>query len=196
MIPYVRLAYASTATANPAHIRNDLIQIFESAQQYNFNHQLTGVLLYGNGYFFQYIEGRKPEVDRLYQHLLKDLRHQGVSLLFYDVAEQLKFDQWGSCYTHFEPPIEHFFRQHQLAGFNPYLLNNQLIHSFLDMLYSRNSNSSVSAMQVLRGLEANQSSYVMSLKDMATVGVLILLILIPLYLIVTLMPSTSGFFLF
>lgn len=126
MIPYVRLAYASTATANPAHIRNDLIQIFESAQQYNFNHQLTGVLLYGNGYFFQYIEGRKPEVDRLYQHLLKDLRHQGVSLLFYDVAEQLKFDQWGACYTHFEPSIEHFFRQHQLAGFNPYLLNRPL----------------------------------------------------------------------
>ena len=196
MIPYVRLAYASTATANPAHIRNDLIQIFESAQQYNFNHQLTGVLLYGNGYFFQYIEGRKPEVDRLYQHLLKDLRHQGVSLLFYDVAEQLKFDQWGSCYTHFEPSIEHFFRQHQLAGFNPYLLNNQLIHSFLDVLYSRNSNNSATSMQALRGLEANQGNYVMSLKDMATVDVLILLILIPLYLIVTLMPSTSGFFLF
>lgn len=196
MIPYVRLAYASTATANPAHIRNDLLQILDSATRYNSNHQLTGVLLYGNGYFFQCIEGQKHQVDDLYQHLLKDSRHQDITLLSYESREQLRFDQWGLRYVHFEAPVEHFFSQNHLAVFNPYLLNTTLIHPFLDTLYNDARNHPGQPNQALMALEASQSGYVMSGWDMGMVAAWILLALLPLYLIVTLVPGTSGFFMF
>lgn len=196
MSSFVRLVYASTATANPAHIRNDLIQIFESAQQYHLNHQLTGIILYGNGCFFQCIEGKKTQVDRLYQQLLKDSRHHNITLLTYENSTQPKFANFEWRYTHAEPQIENFFIQHQLSGFNPYLLGDQLMPSFMDVLYQQAQTNGAASREALQLLEAGQRDYVMSFKDMATVGTLLLLAIIPLYLVVTFLPGTSGFFLF
>lgn len=193
MIPYVRLAYASTATAKPARIRNDLLQIFESTRQYNFNHQLTGVMLYGNGYFFQCLEGRKTQVDGLYQHLLKDPRHQNVALLSYEHRSAAQFGQWNQRYVRFEPPVEHFFNQNELMPFNPYLLNTQLIHPFMDLLYEHAASNAHGPSQALMALEASQNGYAMSFKDMLMVSVLIVLALIPVYLVVMLVPGTTGF---
>lgn len=206
MIPYVQLAYASTLTANPAHIREDLYQVLDNARQYNNNHQLTGLLLYGNGYLFQYIEGNKQQVDDFYQHLLKDSHHQDVILLAYEDRQQARFDYSSQRYVRFESPIVHFFTQNQLPEFNPYLLNTSLIHSFMEVLYSYgiNNASTPKSMPTLANsmqthstqFDTMHNSYTMSLKDMGLVAAFIVLLIMPLYLVVTLMPGVSRFFLF
>lgn len=196
MSSLVRLVYASTATAHSAHIDSDLHQIVESARQYNFNHQLTGITLYGNGYFFQCIEGKKSQVYRLYQQLLNDSRHHNITVLGYESSTQPKFTHCDWRYAQAEPQIESFFIQNKLNGFNPYLLRDQLMASFMNVLYQQAHDDTPASCQALQVLEAGQSDYVMSFKDMATVGTLLLLAIIPLYLVVTLIPGTSGFFLF
>ncbi|RYY80153.1 MAG: BLUF domain-containing protein [Moraxellaceae bacterium] len=192
----VRLVYTSTATAQPAEIRNDLQKILAAAQKNNFNHQLTGVLLYGNNYFLQCIEGSKAQVDSLYQKLSRDPLHQDIKMLSYAPIETKKFGQWAMRYVHFDAPIAAFFGAHQLGSFNPYLLTSSLVDPFLDVLACYASSCLDEPNLALQLLENNQSRYVMSLKDMAMVAGFILLVLAPLYLVVSLMPTGAGFFFF
>ena len=88
----VRLTYASTITSTPATIRDELTTILNQARQFNFNHQIHGVLLYGNNTFYQCLEGPKSKIDQLYQKLLQDLRYSQIKQLSYHDISTGYFD--------------------------------------------------------------------------------------------------------
>lgn len=134
-MPYcARLTYASTSTSSPATIRQDLIDILDEARAYNFNNKLYGVLYYGNNYFFECIEGRKTEVDALYEKLKKDPRHTNLFLLSYHEIEETSLKNWNMKYVHYDQQVQHFFSRHQWEKFNPYALNDGLIDEFVALL--------------------------------------------------------------
>lgn len=87
----VRLLFASRAVdASPQAIEH----ILSSARQHNADSGVTGILVYGDGVFMQAIEGGRAAVNALYATLLRDARHQDVTLLHYEEITERRFGGW------------------------------------------------------------------------------------------------------
>jgi hypothetical protein len=56
-------------------------RIVESAQRHNLARGITGVLVYGSGVFFQWIEGPAAEIQKLVASLYGDARHYDIVTL-------------------------------------------------------------------------------------------------------------------
>ena len=66
-----------------AHLdKASLNEIFKKTMQYNAEKQITGVLLYKEGSFFQVLEGEKEELLCLMEKIKKDSRHHDLILIF------------------------------------------------------------------------------------------------------------------
>lgn len=91
--PIYNLVYCSRATAlsdDPA-----LDRIIATARRHNAVHGITGLLVYGNGVFFQWLEGPRESVLRLMGKIRADPRHDDVVELSH--AEELRerlFPTW------------------------------------------------------------------------------------------------------
>lgn len=90
----VRLLYASQAVEP---IDNKLLEaILEESRAYNQERGITGMLCSyedGNG-FLQVLEGSREEINRLYNTIVKDERHEDVVLLAYDEISERRFANW------------------------------------------------------------------------------------------------------
>lgn len=190
MDKYIRLTYASTTTSKPSTIREDLVAILTEAQHHNFNHQINGVLFYGNDYFFQCIEGEKRHVDALYEKLLKDPRHKHVLLLSYKPISKPRFITWNMKYVLQEPAILEFFSSNQWPRFNPYALDDDLIEPFLNILYHHNGSNPGEREEVL-GREAVRGN-VISYKYALFVILIAMIILAVIYMMNTSLNYFSG----
>ena len=86
------LAYVSSAT----HLlsEDELERLLETARQRNRIHEVTGVLLYNDGSFLQYIEGPPRGLAVVFQHIRQASQHQDIiELLDAPVAERI-FPDW------------------------------------------------------------------------------------------------------
>lgn len=90
----VRLLYASRATGaiDAAMLR----AIVERSETHNREHGITGILCtYPEGdVFLQVLEGGRREVNALYGSIVRDPRHQDVTLLHYAEVEERRFSSW------------------------------------------------------------------------------------------------------
>ena len=90
----VRLLYASRAVGA---IGPEIVdEILKRSQTHNPEHGITGVLcVYERGdVFLQVLEGGRSEINRLYNNLLRDPRHQDVTLLDYAEISERRFSGW------------------------------------------------------------------------------------------------------
>ena len=88
----VRLLYVSRAVQPDS---TDAIHaILASARQHNLHNGITGILCYGGGVFLQAIEGGRQAVNRLYNQIIEDPRHQHVELLHYEEITERRFGGW------------------------------------------------------------------------------------------------------
>ena len=87
------LVYCSRATAGVDDAAVN--RILESAKLFNPAHGITGLLVFGSGIFFQWIEGPRDNVARLMAMINGDPRHENIVLLseFEEVRERL-FSDW------------------------------------------------------------------------------------------------------
>lgn len=56
----------------------EVCRIVETAQRNNLAHGVTGVLVFGSGVFFQWIEGPAVEIQKLIATLHRDKRHYDI----------------------------------------------------------------------------------------------------------------------
>lgn len=63
-------------------------RIVEFSQRRNVARGITGVLVFGSGVFFQWIEGPPAEVEKLIAHLNDDARHNDVVALDLSVEKR------------------------------------------------------------------------------------------------------------
>ena len=77
-------------------------EILERAYQYNAKNNLTGILLYKGGVFLQWLEGEKEDVEKLYGKICLDLRHERITLLIKQDAEERIFEHWSMLYKKVE----------------------------------------------------------------------------------------------
>jgi len=77
--PIYNVVYCSRATAD---VDEAAVQhIVASARRFNPEHGITGILVYGSGIFFQWLEGPRDNIQALMPRLRSDRRHENIVLL-------------------------------------------------------------------------------------------------------------------
>lgn len=94
----VRLIYVSSATKDMSE--EDLIKLLEQSREKNKIKNLTGMLLYAGGNFFQVLEGSKSDVDGLYSVIIQDERHTDCVLIDESDIEERAFGNWSMGFRH------------------------------------------------------------------------------------------------
>lgn len=88
------LSYVSQMTLKAGMNPKALADIMNVAQTQNRAHQLTGFLCFGNGYFFQYLEGEKQAVEQLFDNIQRDVRNRNVTLISDGLIDKRLFQDW------------------------------------------------------------------------------------------------------
>lgn len=131
----VRLNYASTATFEPNEaggIEIEVGRILAQSRRNNKALAVGGVLHYGNGFFFQALEGERPAVTELYQRISGDPRHRDVRTLSLEPVAERLFADWSMKYVPLEDQIQRLLDRHKIA-FDPYRFNETFINEFLHL---------------------------------------------------------------
>lgn len=88
------VVYCSRACASVDEVA--VTRIIETSRQHNQRHSITGLLVFGSGIFFQWLEGPRAQVEQLMARLKTDARHREVVPLSEseEVRERL-FSGWA-----------------------------------------------------------------------------------------------------
>ncbi len=90
------MIYASSATIRLS--QRDLLALLKLSRAKNEACGLTGMLLYRDGTYLQFLEGQRSDVDRLFTRLQVDRRHSDVRLLREGVLPKRLFPEWSMAY--------------------------------------------------------------------------------------------------
>lgn len=85
------LVYVSIATREITE--DDLKTILKAARAHNKAANITGMLLYRDGFFIQAIEGEEAQVDALYSRIVQDPRHTNHLLIYKEPIEKRCFSE-------------------------------------------------------------------------------------------------------
>jgi hypothetical protein len=73
----------------------DVARIIETSRRMNPSNGITGMLVFGGGIFFQWLEGPRDNVTQLMRHLQSDPRHHDiVSLSTTEEVRERLFPDW------------------------------------------------------------------------------------------------------
>lgn len=85
------LVYVSIATQKISE--DDLKALLKAARANNKSADITGMLLYRDGFFIQAIEGEEAQVDALYNRIVQDTRHTNHLLIYREPIEKRCFSE-------------------------------------------------------------------------------------------------------
>ncbi len=133
---YSRFIYASTSTALPSTIRDDLITIRTMAETLASQGEMFGVLVYGNNYYLHCIEAPDVTVDKIWEIAQQSELNVDVQLLSREVIKPQErfFNSWTLKYFLKEEPMQRFFHGQNWQKFDPYLLQGDYIDDFFKVL--------------------------------------------------------------
>ena len=79
---------------------DDLLQLLEGARRRNVDEGITGVLLYADGYFMQYLEGPEAGMRRVYSIIKTHPLHYGLIDLVREPTSTREFTEWSmACHV-------------------------------------------------------------------------------------------------
>lgn len=93
----VHLIYSSAAKDTELS-EDDLNTILEKSRKNNESNNVSGVLLYESGTFFQVLEGDRAKVDSVYRTIVRDSRHINVTKIIEEEIEERTFGEWTMGY--------------------------------------------------------------------------------------------------
>ncbi|WGD34845.1 BLUF domain-containing protein [Olleya sp. YS] len=79
-------------------VLKDLENILESAIFTNSSRDITGCLIFHNKNFVQILEGKKKDVQDVYEKIKMDNRHSDVTLLWENKVDKRYFPEWNMAY--------------------------------------------------------------------------------------------------
>jgi len=129
----VRLIYASHAPeAVSAKVIGDILS---EAQTHNLTHGITGLLCFSQNVFVQVLEGGRTEVNRLYQKLIRDNRHQDITLLKYEEIVERRYANWAMARVELDKiNMSLLLRYSEQAGLDPYAVSGESTARLLEAL--------------------------------------------------------------
>lgn len=93
----VHVIYASRST-HPFS-EDELVQLLEDARTRNEKIGVTGMLLHCDGSFFQVLEGELGKLEKLYQKISRDKRHDEIVKIVQEPIEERAFGDWSMGYA-------------------------------------------------------------------------------------------------
>lgn len=139
---YTQIIYISRSTFVPSTATNgiepNVARILAKSRVNNRKNGLVGVLYFGDGCFFQCLEGEESAVDKLYQTLLQDDRHTDIKLLSKKSVEELSFSEWSMKYVPLEDQMNRLLVSNGYKSFNPYQFSTHMIEKILELLFASN----------------------------------------------------------
>ena len=97
-----RLVYRSRAVAklDPP----DLQMLAAASQARNSRERITGLMLFDDSRFYQWLEGPPDSVDRVMNSIRNDKRHTDIEVLSAEPSEQRRFGDWSMKLAAHVPP--------------------------------------------------------------------------------------------
>jgi hypothetical protein len=93
----VHCIYCSAAASGAASAA-ELSTILESARRNNARLEVSGILLYQDGAFFQVLEGEPTVIERLFNTISADPRHRRVTKIVLEAIADRSFAEWTMGY--------------------------------------------------------------------------------------------------
>jgi hypothetical protein len=86
------LVYVSSAVS--LLTESELEAILSDALVHNELYGITGILLYNDGTFFQYIEGVDEDLEHIYSRITHSKKHHGMYQLIHKEIQERLFPDW------------------------------------------------------------------------------------------------------
>lgn len=145
-----QLVYASRATfqstANGGGVEPEVARILMQSRRNNPRRGLVGALYYGDGCFFQCLEGPQGEIDKLYEQLMKDPRHRDLTVLRRQFIGHTSFAGWSMKYVPAATDVQTLLALHGKDRFDPYSFDNALLDAMVTLLHHRSESDGLNPM--------------------------------------------------
>ena len=89
----IQTIYASKASE--AFVEGELAELMQQSRSNNLRSELTGMLLYCEGNFFQVLEGDEEAVKSVYRSIEKDPRHDDMVKIIEEGIAERSFGDWS-----------------------------------------------------------------------------------------------------
>ena len=104
----------------------------------NRKNGLVGVLYFGDGAFFQCLEGEEEAINTLFDKLEKDTRHKDLKLLSRKYISSISFPDWAMKYALFDEKISKYLKENGYQKFDPYSFTPEMTQKILSFLIDAN----------------------------------------------------------
>lgn len=139
MSQLVQIIYISRSTlpVKPGSEVDPVVaRILAKSRANNRRNGLVGVLYFGDGCFFQCLEGEEQAVNALYATLEQDPRHKDLNIISRKSIAAPTFKDWSMKYVPAEQAMAALLRRHGLASFDPYRFDAQATAEVVDLLHA------------------------------------------------------------
>lgn len=126
----IRLLYVSRAVG--PQTTTVTASILGTAQAFNRQHGIGGVLCQGQGLYLQVLEGERSALNRLYASILRDSRHTDCELLHLEEAPHRRFAEWSMAHVVLRDD-DPMIRMHH-PEFDPYAASGTFVLQLIDQL--------------------------------------------------------------
>ncbi len=94
---------------------NDIEQLLQKSRTKNSTNGITGILIYFEGVFTQFLEGPEQEIDMLYSKIRVDRRHRNLRELFSGSAVDRFYGDWSMAYKTLDS-----VKAQEITGYRPF----------------------------------------------------------------------------
>ena len=131
----IRLVYASRSRERePNRLAMEMGRILRSSRANNGRVGVGGVLYFGNGYFFQCLEGDARKVQETYQRISADEGHSDVKILLREAVSSRLFERWSMKFVPSESAIQQHLKTEGLKTFAPFDFDEPQVRRLLQYL--------------------------------------------------------------
>lgn len=134
-----RSTFESQETINK--IEPNVARILAKSRINNRLNGLVGVLYFGDGVFFQCLEGDEDAVNTLLKKLEADSRHKDLKIISKKYIDKLSFGDWAMKFAPLDEQIKQFLKEHHFQTFDPYLFSGEITNKFLNLLFNAHDSS-------------------------------------------------------
>lgn len=135
----IQIIYISRSTFTPSGltmgIEPNVARILAKSRINNRRNGLVGVLYFGDGCFFQCLEGDEAAVDALYVRLQSDSRHKDIKLFSRKQINALSYADWSMKYVPIEKEMSLLLAKGGHKKFDPYQFDDAMIHGVMSLLH-------------------------------------------------------------
>ena len=139
MSDLIQIVYISRSTfestGSQTEIDPNVARILIKSRSNNRKSGLVGVLYFGDGCFFQCLEGTEDAVHKLMGVLSTDTRHKDIKIISQKKIDALTFADWSMKYVPLEAEIKLLLVANKMTKFDPYQFSPEITHGVLEILH-------------------------------------------------------------